>query len=514
LNSIIPGEQLIFNEKYLLKSDKKRFILIKRASHDVFLDPNESHPPEDVNAIIHPLIALLFVLFDGRRTAKDIISEYSNILGVNEGHVSNFVKEILKGPVGQNKGKYLKFADDYFYIPRNIIVANDKGIKLEKNIDIKDFLIPKNELDLHSLRNYSPIDCILEINFKCLTDCIYCYADRRKHIQCSIPIERLKEIIREARHIGMRTFDISGGELFLYDKWDILIKELQENDFKPYISTKIPISKQVIKKLKSLGVREIQLSIDSINENQLNKILKVDTGYWEKITQTLKCLEKEGFKLFINSQITNFNDHPEDVKEMIDFFLNFNNIRSIKVGSIGYSLYKPQGNYIDTASNLDTVKKIEEIVNRYKENIKDVSINFSGYATKEKFVDDLNEKEKKYWDRVRCSGNFYAFVILPDGKVTVCEELYFHPKFIIGDLKEQSIEEVWNSESALELYKMPKEKIREESACKSCEKFEKCHQIRGVCWKEILCAYGYENWDYPDPKCPYAPAPYNRFWLE
>ncbi len=42
----------------------------------------------------------------------------------------------------------------------------------------------------------------------------------------------------------------------------------------------------------------------------------------------------------------------------------------------------------------------------------------------------------------RCSANFYAFVILRDGKVTICEELYLHPKFIIGDLKKQSIMEV------------------------------------------------------------------------
>ena len=46
-----------------------------------------------------------------------------------------------------------------------------------------------------------------------------------------------------------------------------------------------------------------------------------------------------------------------------------------------------------------------------------------------------------------------AFV-LPDGKVSACEQLYWHPQFIIGDLKQQYIEEIWNSPKACELYNL------------------------------------------------------------
>ena len=57
-------------------------------------------------------------------------------------------------------------------------------------------------------------------------------------------------------------------------------------------------------------------------------------------------------------------------------------------------------------------------------------------------------------------------------------------------------------------------KIGEESVCKSCEQFEACHKINGVCWKQVIIAYGYDKWDYPDPRCPKAPKPVRRFWLE
>lgn len=38
--------------------------------------------------------------------------------------------------------------------------------------------------------------------------------------------------------------------------------------------------------------------------------------------------------------------------------------------------------------------------------------------------------------------------VLPDGKVTLCEQLYWHPQFILGDLKEQTLAEIWQSPRA------------------------------------------------------------------
>jgi radical SAM protein with 4Fe4S-binding SPASM domain len=103
---------------------------------------------------------------------------------------------------------------------------------------------------------------------------------------------------------------------------------------------------------------------------------------------------------------------------------------------------------------------------------------------------------------------------LPDGKITLCEELYWLPQFITGDLMKQSIKQAWNSEKALALYHFSQDLVREQIACKACKDFDRCHQTRGVCWKQVLYAYGKENWDYPDPRCPYAPEPFNRFWIE
>lgn len=41
-----------------------------------------------------------------------------------------------------------------------------------------------------------------------------------------------------------------------------------------------------------------------------------------------------------------------------------------------------------------------------------------------------------------------------------------------------------------------------------------CRSRVGVCWKTVLMAYGESNWDFPDPRCPKAPLPFNEIYIK
>ena len=334
-------------------------------------------------------------------------------------------------------------------------------------------------------------------------------------MDCRIPIERLKEIIWEAKQLKMRSFDLTGGEIFLYEHWEELLKELIGNDFKPYLSTKYPIGLDIIKKCKDLGLKKIQISIDSIYKERIMQILNVKEDYYHQLLETLKNLDENGFDIYTNTQLTSANSDPAHIETLIDYLLKLKNIKRINFGAAAYSLYKSEDNYLKYKAPFANVKQVESLVNDLKtRHAGRININFSGYSDRNRIINkDAKEKEKNFKERSRCSANFYAFVIMPDGKVTICEELYWHPVFIIGDLNKQSIEEIWNSERALTLYNISQEMIRKESMCKKCEEFEPCHKYKGVCWKEILYAYGYENWDYADPKCFKSMKPHREYYL-
>jgi radical SAM protein with 4Fe4S-binding SPASM domain len=96
--------------------------------------------------------------------------------------------------------------------------------------------------------------------------------------------------------------------------------------------------------------------------------------------------------------------------------------------------------------------------------------------------------------------------VLPDGKVTLCEQLYWHPFFLLGDLNRQSIMEMWHSEKALSLWNFSQEEVRDVSPCKTCEAFDGCRRGLGNCWRQAIAAYGPENYDFPSPDCPKAPS--------
>lgn len=496
----------VLNPEYRLKKDKYRIFLFNAST-----DPLMNETVSDFMGMVHPLYAILFSLFDGEDRLSGIISKAAGLLGLKEVAIENIISPLIEN----REDLHINFEDYYYHFPKNLLIKNTSGIQVKK-YDIKEFFIPKDKLDLASWRLNSPLDILFMVNTKCLTDCVYCYADRRKKIDCLIPLNRLKELIKEARHLDMRSFDLTGGELFLYPHWEELLAELLSYEFMPYISTKIPLFLDTIKRLKNIGIKRVQLSVDSIIEEEMMLILGVKQAYHAEMLNTIRNLDEYGFQVYINSQICSINSNLENVKKLLDFLLGLKNIKRISIGAAGYSLYRGDEEYLKYRAHLKDIKEIEKYVEDIKEkNIDKVRINFSGYFQQSDYItNDEENKKKKFAERARCSGNFYALVLLPDGKVTVCEELYRHPSFIIGDVTKQSIEEVWNSEAAVGLYRLAKESIGNESVCKNCDVFDGCRQMKGVCWKEILYAYGFDNWDYPDPKCPKAPEPFRTYYLE
>ena len=101
-----------------------------------------------------------------------------------------------------------------------------------------------------------------------------------------------------------------------------------------------------------------------------------------------------------------------------------------------------------------------------------------------------------------CYANTYSMTILPSGDCTICEMLYYNKHFILGNIKEMNIEDIWNSKKALSLYSPSKEEIVVESTCSSCSMFDKCRKnlAKKICYVDIMKVHKHP--DFPDPKCP------------
>lgn len=496
----------VLNNQYILRSEKKRVLLLYK----------DAHPPikrgiSDILTLLHPVLGVLLCLFDGKKNLKTVLDEFTELTDLKRESIHSMISQLV-----ENKTEIkVDFAGRTFYFPQNTLIrAGNNNNVIHYNPG--DFLIPNNQLDFDSRRLYDPLDAMIILNNRCATRCIYCYVDKRKSFTCQIPFKRIVELIREAREIGMRSFNPAGGELFTYKYWKELLNVLIENHFDPVITTKYPLNETRIKELKDIGIKRIIFSLDTIKRSEMCQLLNVNERYYDLILKTLKELNNNDFAIYIQSQVTSINQ--DSMEEFFDYLLEVKNIKCIKVRATAFSLY-PKGdtnNYLWLRPDKNKLDKIRDMVTQLGEKHGErVRFFFHEYPERKKYINSsIQEKQTLFKNRPQCSGNFSSFYILPDGKVTICEQLYWHPRFIIGDLMTQSISEVWNSEKALSLYHFSKDLVREPIACKSCDDFDRCHQEQGVCWKQVLYAYGEENWDYPDPRCPRAPRPCNEFWLE
>ncbi len=500
----------LFNPVYRLKVDQKRVLLYYKEG-----DPPIKEGISDFMGFIHPVFAMLLSLFDGEKNIEGVIAEFVYITGINKSFITSLVNQLIKN----EKVLKIDFNGHTFYFPQNTLLPVSAIAKEDRiKYNASDFLIPGGQLDFTSTRLYDPLDAMLIINNVCVTRCIYCYEDKRSPFHCTIPFPRLVEIIREAKSIGMRALNLSGGEIFTYPHWEKLLRELTANGFRPHISTKYPLNSRRIGQLQDAGIKRIQLSMDTVDQGEMVKLLQVHENYHGLILNTLKTLDKKGFEISINGQITALNQ--DSMESYFNYLLQFENVRYIRVRATGYSRFPngnpPAGNfYSSIRPEQEKLDKIKDLVFKLSEKHGGrVKLEFFKHPEQNEYVGcSLAEKSWRFNQRAQCSGNFSSFQILPDGKVTICEELYYHPKFIIGDLTTESIREIWNSKKALSLYHFSREEVREESACKRCGDFDRCHQDKGLCWKLAIYAYGENNWDYPDPRCHRAPEPVEQFWI-
>jgi radical SAM protein with 4Fe4S-binding SPASM domain len=279
---------------------------------------------------------------------------------------------------------------------------------------------------------------------------------------------------------------------------------MRQYDYVPHISTKFPITERMVRSLKKLGIKRIQLSIDSVNSEEMQKILNVSEYYTEQVLFGLQLLNKARFEITVKPVITKYNDSEKSLNDTIDVLTSYPNVRHVNFTPAGYSQFKPT-TYYSTRSQLTRLKTIVEQRNRDC----DAELSFLGYDE----CQTEEERERNFPNRPLCTGNVHGFFVLPDGKVTICEQMYWHPFFILGDLTQQSIMEIWDSKLALSKWKFSQDEVRDVSPCKMCEEFDACRRGLGNCWRQAISAYGPENYDFPAPNCPKAPPVPDNFYI-
>lgn len=481
----------ILNPDYSFKNDMDRVVMYSKKSV-------QAYSTSDWVGYIHPLQADILNSFSDYIDFSSQCTKLAQKYAISCQQAKDMIEQFIcnETPV------YTEFSGNKIVFPKNVLIpasyVNNKHIVRRKcylNVDAQIDLTPDR---MHS----APQSMLLMLTNKCVTKCKYCYAD--KETQCTeMSTEKILDIIEQAGKLQMSYVDVIGGEVFCRKDWNVILKALVDNDLMPnFISTKCPLSEKTVRKLYDTGYSNVvQVSLDSLSESVLEDIIGCKNSYVEKIKEAIGYLEKYGFQVQINTILTKKTAVQVELDKLYEYIKNIKNLAYWEIRIPEKSIYSPI-----TFDEVKASRRQLENICAYVKNTLMSKASFKIICSDEVLNEHI--KDGKTTDECFFGGTCgllqSAFFVLPDGKVSVCEQMYWHPQYIIGDLNKQTIEEVWQSSKAKELFCMNRKKFREESACHSCKIFDMCNKKHRRCAVKIIRAYGKQNWDYPDPRCQYA----------
>jgi len=442
---------------------------------------------DEKHRMLDPTATVAFYLMDGTHTLEEIIKIVSEYFSLSESQSDLLISTITK-------------LNSFYEILDEMVMDSNSNNKSIKNI------LP----DLNHIAHYNmdastpsiPLSLILIPTMSCMVDCAYCYADRTPKYEKIYPGFYRKLIKEACEDLQIKNITITGGDIFLFEGYKELLTLLDQYGYHPELPTKKPLSYEELKQLKNIGYTSYQISLDCLEPNVIRNILNIKKPeeYINQMLKTFKFAEDLDIKISVNIVLSKLNIY--NLESFLMFLCNQENIYRVSMSSISYSLYlrEPMRTIMLDKSDFEFMK------NKYGDYFKKLKNKLLFFKEPDSSIvwgAQYQQTSDKYFERVLCSAYRTGLVILPDGKVTGCEQLYDNPDFIIGDATKQSLMEIWNSPKRKEIIYPRQESFPAESPCRYCEpeNFKKCHEGRGRCWREILKFY--DRHDFPDHRCPF-----------
>lgn len=436
--------------------------------------------------ILDPVDALIFSLFDGNRTLDDVILVISYILDANKESACNLVQDALTRINAS--------------APRIMPKKELKGVDY-RTYDPFQFVIKTESLE-HPKKLEVPIFIGIAPTHRCQTNCIYCYAERR----FVAPNDELSlaawfDIIGQCADLGIDRVEPMGGDFLARPDAVDIMEFLIKKEMQFFLSTKCHIDRTLARRFADIGMgnRSIQISMDSPNAEIADNLTR-SPGFYQRAIDSLRNLIDCGLNVRAKATLTSLN--ARQAPELIRMWCTMG-VRDMMLTDYSRSFFRHDDRLFcdpnDSAWVADEVEKL-------RTEFPGVKIAYGAQArgvAQDALKQRSRKEEWENWEsRSRCSAGSSSMMIWPDGIVTLCEQIPHTYDHIVGDVRKQTILEVWNSERLLEYIYPDREKFNG-TVCYSCEHFDDCHRLSGHCFRDALFAYSSRY--MPPPLCPLSP---------
>ncbi|MBC8602231.1 radical SAM protein [Parabacteroides acidifaciens] len=490
----------VLNPCYVLRNDVYRIILFSRIRHGVDCS-------KDWQSFIHPLQAILLSFFTYNRTLQENIEALANFFHRDV----TYMERLLDLYLENESPVYTVWNGQKIVFPKKILIRKEDAGNDFQFIQLKPDNFVCGKLDLFSRRLYSgPLLLTFMLTNQCVTHCKYCYADTKTKVRHLLPASRILALIQEAADLQVQQVALIGGEVFLRPDWEVILKELVRRDIAPgYLSTKIPFTAELLERLRKTGYSHIiQVSLDAVSSSVLQESLRVSDTYWQNMEHGLRLLDQSGFDYQVSTVVSTYNCNCHVLTDLFRFLLTLENLSDWRIVPVSNSLHVAPGEMKKIKPSYEELIGLFDYIQEFIIPASPFTILLNESFRQQKF--HQTDGGSRYFEGSSCSALNTHLFILPDGQATICEQLYWHPSFIIGDATIDYLKEIWNSPRSIRLVNLSQKEIQKTSTCKNCTLFNSCFQYRNRCWSDIVKAYGKKYWDFPDPRCLISPKMINN----
>lgn len=426
----------------------------------------------------------------GQMDSELSIAKMSQELQVTKESISAFLRNLM-----QDTPKKLKIGEYNIIFPPHLIVCSEVPSKKANNYT-SQYISSK----LTFKRPISPININIMVTTKCTVNCRYCYAKRQSHNELTTP--EIANLIEQCHNIGIVNLNLTGGDIFARKDWKDILGIVRKYGYYPFLSTKTPLHEEDVSYLSSIGIHEIQFSLDVHDNRVLTQLIGANDNYLERVKCMFDYCEENKIKICVRTVLCRQNADVDKISELYHFISKYTNIKDWVLTPAFFS-----DNNTQTYQQLQVSKEKLVAVRTY---INDLKAQFPIYQSK---ISPCGYKLKLYSTtdeyvahNQKCYANTYSMSVLATGDCTVCEMLYDNKEYLLGNVREQSLHDIWNSPKALALFSLKQQDIPKDSPCHECSVFEVCRNklAKRVCYVDIAKMNHQNSLGYPDPRCPMA----------
>jgi radical SAM protein with 4Fe4S-binding SPASM domain len=300
-----------------------------------------------------------------------------------------------------------------------------------------------------------PIEAALFLTKRCNSKCTMCNFWKYQDKEDELSTEHVMNMLDDLAESGILILSLSAeGELILRKDLLEIIKKAYQNKFLYSINSNfLTISDEVLKLFAKYQPYQITVGIDTLNSEKYTSIRGVENGV-PRVLSNIKKLQEIGFSNIALGTVILYNN-LEDLVELTNYVI------SQKLGGIRFTAFQPFGfgkkwsqEELDKYTNEEYQGKLKEVISsliKLKKNGAPI-INSIPYL---KSIPDSFLKSSFF--PVTCHVPWRRIHVFSNGEVSLCQVM--EEKAVIGNIKEDSLKNLWYSKKANKVRKVVKNKV-------------------------------------------------------